>query len=422
MLHAFVAASLALTGLAAPAAAQAAPPAAAQAAAQAADPVKVMPLGASITWGTASSDGNGYREDLRKRLADAGVTVDYVGSQQSGAMADRDNEGHPGWRIDQVAASIDGWLATYQPDVVLINVGTNDTIQNYDLPNAPARMRALVQRIVAARPGIAVVFSTLVPSRDAGNNAETQAFNAQLPAIARDEQAAGHRVHLADLNSSLTVDDISSDGIHPTDAGYVKMGNIWYSALRPVLGAGRSWPLLRTAFDPASPPPTWSNTVNSSLNVGGYCCNLTAMESAVRAETAHSDAYALMFSGNDTSATQSYSYNRVYDVHTPIAADSTLTYWIYPQLANATSVAIDLSLTDGRSLRDSGAVDQFGVRAHPQFQGEGNRLILNQWNQIRISLAPLAGGTIDQIRIGYDQPRNTGLFRGYVDDIQLISG
>lgn len=410
MLQAFAAVSLALTGLAAPAAAQAA------------DPVKVMPLGASITWGTASSDGNGYREDLRRRLADAGVTVDYVGSQQSGAMADRDNEGHPGWRIDQIAASVDGWLATYQPDVVLINVGTNDTIQNYDLPNAPARMRALVQRIVAARPGIAVVLSTLVPSRDAGNNAEAQAFNAQLPAIARDEQAAGHRVHLADLNSSLTIDDISSDGIHPTDAGYVKLGNIWYSALRPVLGAGRSWPLLRTAFDPTSPPLTWTNTVNSSLNVGGYCCNLTTMESGVRTETAHSDTYALMFSGNDTSATQSYSYNRLFDVHTPIAADSTLTYWIYPQVANATSVAIDLSLTDGRSLRDSGAVDQFGVRAHPQFQGEGNRLILNQWNQIRVSLAPLAGGTIDQIRIGYDQPRNTGLFRGYVDDIQLVSG
>ncbi|MEV7625048.1 SGNH/GDSL hydrolase family protein [Actinoplanes sp. NPDC089786] len=406
MLRGLISTVLVAAGLAAPSAA-------------AADPIRVMPLGASITWGTASSDGNGYREGLRQHLAGAGVAIDYVGSQQSGTMADKDNEGHPGWRIDQVAAAVDGWLATYQPDVVLINVGTNDTIQNYDLPNAPARMRSLIQRIVAARPGIAVVFSTLVPSRDAGNNAEAQAFNAQLPAIARDETAAGHRVWLADLNGSLTIDDISGDGIHPTDAGYQKLATIWYAALRPALGAGRSWPLLRTAFEA---PITWTDTVQGSLNVGGYCCGLTTMESGRRQETAHSDTYALMFSGNDTSATQSYSYNRVLDVHLPLEAASTLTYWIYPQSANATSVAVDLSLTDGRSLRDSGAVDQYGTRAHPQFQGEGNHLVPNQWNQVQVRLNPLAGGVVDQIRIGYDQPRNTGLFRGYVDDIAIVTG
>jgi hypothetical protein len=34
----------------------------------------------------------------------------------------------------------------------------------------------------------------------------------------------------------------------------------------------------------------------------------------------------------------------------------------------------------------------------------------------------LAGGTIDQIRVGYDQPGSTGPFRGYLDDITVISG
>jgi hypothetical protein len=67
-----------------------APPAAAAA------PIKVMPLGASITWGTSSPDGNGYREALRRQLADdADVPIDLVGSQSSGTMADKDNEGHP---------------------------------------------------------------------------------------------------------------------------------------------------------------------------------------------------------------------------------------------------------------------------------------------------------------------------------------
>jgi len=187
-----------------------------------------------------------------------------------------------------------------------------------------------------------------------------------------------------------------------------------------VLGAGRAWPLFRTDFGAAA-QPTWTNSVHASVNVGGFCCGLTAMESARRAETAHGGTYALMYSGNDTSATQSYSYNRVFDIHVPIAADTTLSYWIYPQYP-ATSVALDLFLTDGRSLRDSGATDQSGVRAHPRFQGQAGHLRLNEWNLVRIPLSALAGGTVDQIWIGYDQPGTTGLFRGYVDDIDIVSG
>jgi hypothetical protein len=34
----------------------------------------------------------------------------------------------------------------------------------------------------------------------------------------------------------------------------------------------------------------------------------------------------------------------------------------------------------------------------------------------------LAGCTLDQIWIGYDRPGTTGLFRGHVDDIDIISG
>lgn len=93
-------------------------------AAAAATPIRIMPLGASITWGTASADGNGYREELRKHLVgDARTTIEYVGSQKSGNAADNDNEGHPGYRIDQVAAGAHDWLTTYQPDVVLLTSG-----------------------------------------------------------------------------------------------------------------------------------------------------------------------------------------------------------------------------------------------------------------------------------------------------------
>ena len=51
--------------------------------------LRVMPLGASITQGIASSDGNGYREWLRSQLRYEGWKVNMVGSKMDGTMADK---------------------------------------------------------------------------------------------------------------------------------------------------------------------------------------------------------------------------------------------------------------------------------------------------------------------------------------------
>jgi hypothetical protein len=51
--------------------------------------LRVMPLGASITQGTNSADGNGYRKWLREELRYQGWPVNMVGSKQDGNMRDR---------------------------------------------------------------------------------------------------------------------------------------------------------------------------------------------------------------------------------------------------------------------------------------------------------------------------------------------
>lgn len=48
--------------------------------------LRIMPLGASITLGYKSTDGNGYREWLRRQLRYAGWQVDMVGSMRNGTM------------------------------------------------------------------------------------------------------------------------------------------------------------------------------------------------------------------------------------------------------------------------------------------------------------------------------------------------
>jgi lysophospholipase L1-like esterase len=379
-------------------------------------PIRVMPLGDSITYGQGSPTLSSYRAALWQRLVgQAGYAIDFVGSQHNGALPDVDNEGHSGWRIDNIAGSVNGWLATYQPDVVLLHIGTNDMNQNYQVATAPDRLGALIDQILAARPAARVVVAKIIPALDPTIQSRINAFNAAVPAVVA---ARGARASLVDL-SPLVATDLN-DTLHPNDTGYAKMAARWYSGLVPVLGDGRDWPSFTSGTESGEPAPNFTDSIVAAVNVGGYCCALTAMEASPRSEgIAHSGASAIMYSGLDQSATQSYSYAQLYETHLVVAGQTVLSYWIYPQQSNGTHAAVDLRLTDGGNLRDSGAVDQYGVRAHPRFQGDGGHLIVGQWNLVRVNLGGLAGRTIDRIHLGYDQPAATGQFRGYVDDIRI---
>jgi lysophospholipase L1-like esterase len=198
--------------------------------------VRVMPLGDSITEGTQVPGG--YRIGLWQRLSTAGYRVDFVGSQFNGpaALGDHDHEGHPGWRIDQIDANITGWLRTAGPRTVLLHIGTNDVLQNYDLAGAPSRLSALIDHITAQVPAADVFVATIIPLASASQEAAARTFNAAIPGIVQSKVNSGKRVHLVDMHAALTAADLT-DGIHPTAAGYDKMAATWYAALRSTPGS-----------------------------------------------------------------------------------------------------------------------------------------------------------------------------------------
>lgn len=98
--------------------------------------LRTAALGASITNGYLSSDGNGYRKYLRDELRLAGWPVNMVGSIKTGTMNDNDNEGHLGWITQQVTDTALPNIIPDQPNLVLINVGTNNAAQNNDVSTA----------------------------------------------------------------------------------------------------------------------------------------------------------------------------------------------------------------------------------------------------------------------------------------------
>jgi lysophospholipase L1-like esterase len=206
-------------------------------------PIRIMPLGDSITWGVGTPGHDSYRTELGDRLTRAGLDVDFVGSQQSGTGADPDNEGHPGWTIDQIAEHVDEWLATYEPDVILLHIGTNDL--HVGAPSPATRLEQLLEQIHAARPQAQVVVAQLIglglTGYTGGQAARTADYNRALTDIVAD---LGEPFHLADLSYVHGVD--LHDRLHPNAFGYRRMAWGWYHALEPLLNTtGTPWP----AFD-----------------------------------------------------------------------------------------------------------------------------------------------------------------------------
>jgi hypothetical protein len=121
-----------------------------------------------------------------------------------------------------------------KPNLVLLNVGTNDCSYNIDLPNAGARMQSLVQSIFNAVPGVVVIMSTLIPSpgiTDCAKNLSEQ-FRQVVPKI------QNGRLGLADFNALMDQSTMfSDDPIHPNDYGYEFMASVWWQAINATSSA-----------------------------------------------------------------------------------------------------------------------------------------------------------------------------------------
>ena len=197
-------------------------------------PVKIMPLGDSITDGYTIPGG--YRIDLEDDLVARGVSFDFVGSLSNGpaSLGDRDHEGHSGWRIDELRAHIDGWIAASQPDVVLLLIGSNDVAQNYQVDTAPDRLAGLIDRIHELRPATKLFVSSIPMSTNTAYHSAAQTYNAEIPGIVDARAAAGRPIWFVNGGGALTLSDMA-EGSHPNAAGYSKLADAWFAALVPTL-------------------------------------------------------------------------------------------------------------------------------------------------------------------------------------------
>lgn len=183
-LFALLAALFLPLGLLAPSATAASPPDATAAA----GPVRIMPLGDSIT----GSPGC-WRALLWNRLQDAGHTdIDFVGTlppQGCGVAHDGDNEGHGGELVTNVASQglLPARLAATLPDIAVMHFGTNDVWSNIAPDRVLAAYDTLLAQMRESNPDMRVLVAQLIPMNPATCAECAQRvvdLNARIPAWA----------------------------------------------------------------------------------------------------------------------------------------------------------------------------------------------------------------------------------------------
>jgi len=123
-----------------------------------------------------------------------------------------------------------------KPQLVLLLEGANDLNGLAPGESINARVSTTVSALEemvkdAGFRGIPVMLGTLPPQRPGGPKAapadSLDRFNAALKVMAPNKGA-----QLVDVNALLPLSDIGQDGLHPTEAGYQRVAEIWLDAIK----------------------------------------------------------------------------------------------------------------------------------------------------------------------------------------------
>ncbi|HEX8632386.1 MAG TPA: SGNH/GDSL hydrolase family protein, partial [Catenuloplanes sp.] len=222
-------------------------------AASAATPVRIMPLGDSIT----GSPGC-WRALLWNQLRGAGYTdIDFVGTlpaQSCGVSYDGENEGHGGYLATNIANQnlLPGWLSATRPDVVLMHLGTNDVWNNVAPSTILAAYGRLVDQMRASNPAMKVLVAKIIPMNPAGCSDCAQRvvnLNNAIPGWASAKSTAASPITVVDQWSGFSTSADTYDGVHPGASGDRKMADRWFPALRSVLTPGTGGSALLHGFE-----------------------------------------------------------------------------------------------------------------------------------------------------------------------------
>jgi hypothetical protein len=288
-------------------------------------PLKIMPLGNSITWDEIIGDTRplgdkvSYRYQLYLLLNAEGYTYDYIGSENSGGnylpAGYTDNAGFPGISASQLLTLLQtginnfeggtcelpscpqDYLDYYDPDIILLHIGTNGLTDSASAPGIVSDVEDILDFIdtyeTSSGKTVPVFLARIINrggSSSSGNHKPTTYFNDLLTAMVGTRGTDVVRmVNMetgAGINYKISPAGDMVDVLHPTRDGYDLMGTLWYNALElynytaPVVSnipnqtraEGQSFATIDLndyVFDPqeADASITWTYSTPVNLNI-----------------------------------------------------------------------------------------------------------------------------------------------------------
>jgi len=227
-------------------------------------PVKIMPLGNSITYGNYHPELRdsglitGYRQPLWLMLTEAGYTVDFVGNITAGEDAipafDPHNEGHSGWTDYQIADNIYNWLLTTDPEVILLEIGTNDINPS---PNDVQTIFNEIDRYENDYDKQITIVMAKIINRASFLDMTTH-YNFNIEKMAWDRiNTLGDDIVIIDMEFEAGLNYVltesggdMNDNLHPNVSGHTKMAVRWFKALEDVLPAPTQKPRITSVPNP----------------------------------------------------------------------------------------------------------------------------------------------------------------------------
>lgn len=223
-------------------------------------PVNISCVGNSITNGTDTFDS--YRRELWKMLHDGKYNFDFVGSWNKHHMGgevphpdfDMDHEGHSGWTFehffnppdwDSARGNIYKWLRIYKPDIILLELGTNDVFQcrktadmMVDLSKLVEVYRSVnlcVKIFVAQIPPLGPKWATQDLCKNGAYSIWVDALNKEIAAFAKKYATTISPVIVVDQFTGIDASIHMYDDIHPNAAGEKIMARRWFNAIEKYL-------------------------------------------------------------------------------------------------------------------------------------------------------------------------------------------
>lgn len=192
-------------------------------------PLKILTLCDSISQGPPAET---YQAELSRLLTDNGIPNVVIPGGVGGSGVEY-------WATHAAAV-----MNQYQPDLVLLDCGTNDTwtVTN-SVANFQTKYRITVEAILNWRTpnrvklGQSYIGYGTYPATQSfidGEPLVNLALNSQIPIYSSFTQGVANFQVIPPNNLY-----IKPDGIHPTVRGYKAMARIWYDAM----AAGMGWPV-----------------------------------------------------------------------------------------------------------------------------------------------------------------------------------